>query len=136
MTESCRLSACNFTKNELLHRYFSRILTANFRIPIFQNTSQVAASAETYSGLCQTSKMNLFCEYNWRHKAVNYFQKKLHLRCFTRFCVRLLWSYKFYLSNVQIQSLLKLILKTLQCIWCRFCTHKWNFMPTQRCNVI
>ena len=22
MTESCRLSACNFTKNELLHRYF------------------------------------------------------------------------------------------------------------------
>ena len=51
-TESCRLSACNFTKNELLHRYFSRILTANFRTPIFQNTSQVAASAEAYSGPC------------------------------------------------------------------------------------
>ena len=31
--------SCNFTKNELLPRYFSRILTANFRISIFQNTS-------------------------------------------------------------------------------------------------
>ena len=38
-TESCRLSACNFTKNELLHRYFSRILTADFKTPIFQKTS-------------------------------------------------------------------------------------------------
>ena len=63
-TESCRLSACNFTKNELFHRYFSRILTANFRIPIFRNTFQVAAFAEAYSGPCQTSKMELFCEYN------------------------------------------------------------------------
>ena len=63
-TESCRLSACNFTKNELLHRYFSGILAANFRAPIFQNTSQVAASAKVYSGPCETSKMELFCEYN------------------------------------------------------------------------
>ena len=30
----------------------------------------------------------------------------------------------------------KLILKALQCIRCRFCTHKWNFMPARRCNVI
>ena len=52
-TESCRLSACNFTKNELLRRYFSRILTVNFRTPIFHNTSHVAASAEAYSGSCQ-----------------------------------------------------------------------------------
>ena len=51
-TENCRLSASNFTKNELLHRYFSRILTANFRAPIFQNTSEVAASVEAYSGPC------------------------------------------------------------------------------------
>ena len=35
-------------------------------------------------------KMELFCEYNKRLKAGNYFHKKnLHLRCFTRFCVRL-----------------------------------------------
>ena len=75
-----RLSACNFTKNELLHRYFSRILTANFRTPIFQNTSYVDASAEAYSGPC---------EYNKHFKAINSFHKKLHLRCFTRFCVHL-----------------------------------------------
>ena len=43
----------SFTKNKLLHRYFSRILTANSRKPIFQNTSQVNASAEGYSGPCQ-----------------------------------------------------------------------------------
>ena len=43
---------------------FSMILTANFRTPIFQNTSQVAASAEAYSGPCQTPKMELFCECN------------------------------------------------------------------------
>ena len=42
----------------------SKNLTANFRTPIFQNTSQVAASAEVYSGPCQTSKRKLFCEYN------------------------------------------------------------------------
>ena len=48
-TESCGLSACNFTINEL-HMYFSSILTANFRTPISQNTSQVAGSAESYSG--------------------------------------------------------------------------------------
>ena len=30
---------CNFTKNELPRRYFSRILTANFSAPIFQKTS-------------------------------------------------------------------------------------------------
>ena len=34
-------------------------------------------------------KMELFCEYNERLKAVNYIYKKLHLRCFTRFCVHL-----------------------------------------------
>ena len=38
-SESCRLSACSFTGNELLHGYFSRVLTANFRTPTFQNTS-------------------------------------------------------------------------------------------------
>ena len=30
----------NFTKNELCHRYFSRIVTAHFRIPIFQTRFQ------------------------------------------------------------------------------------------------
>ena len=30
-SKNCRLPAWKFTKNELLHRYFSRILTANFR---------------------------------------------------------------------------------------------------------
>ena len=64
VTESCRLSAWNFTKNELLHRDLLRIVTANFRTPIFQNTSQGAVSAEAYSGLCQTSKIELFCECN------------------------------------------------------------------------
>ena len=59
-----RLSACSFTKNNLLHRYFSRMLIANFRTPIFHNTSQVAASAEAYSGPCLISKKELFCEYN------------------------------------------------------------------------
>ena len=49
MTENCRMSACNFTKNEVLHSYFSRILTADFRTPIFQNSFQVAASTEKYS---------------------------------------------------------------------------------------
>ena len=95
-----------FTKSELFYRCFSRILTANFRTPIFQNTSQVVASTEAYSGPCETSKMEFFCKYNKRLKAVNCFTKKLHLRCFTRFCARLFWSYKFYLSNVQVQSLL------------------------------
>ena len=33
-------------------------------------------------------------------------------------------------------SLFQLILKALQCIWCRFCTHNWNFMPAQRGNAI
>ena len=88
-TESCRLSACNFTKNELFHRYFSRILTANFRTTIFQNTFQVAASAEAYSGPCQTSKMELFVNIINGLKPLTIFTKKLHLRCFTRFCVRL-----------------------------------------------
>ena len=35
--------------------------------------------SEAYSGPCQTSKMELF------FLAVNYFQKKLHLRCLTKF---------------------------------------------------
>ena len=56
--------SCNFTKNELLHRFFSRALIVNFRKPIFKNTSQVAASAEAYSGLCQIFKIEFFCEYN------------------------------------------------------------------------
>ena len=43
---------------------FKGFLTANFRTPIFQNTSQVAASAEAYSGPCRIFKMELFCEYN------------------------------------------------------------------------
>ena len=34
-----RLQAFNFTQNKLFHRYFSRIVTVNFRAPIFQNTS-------------------------------------------------------------------------------------------------
>ena len=42
----------------------SRILTTDFKTPIFQNTSQVATSAEAYSRICQISKMELFCEYN------------------------------------------------------------------------
>ena len=51
--------------------YFSEILTANFRTPIFQNTFQVAASAEGYSGPCEASDMELLCEYNYKLKAVN-----------------------------------------------------------------
>ena len=34
------------------------------------------------------AKMELFCEYNEQLKAA-IFTKKLHLRCFTRFCLRL-----------------------------------------------
>ena len=37
---SCRLETWNFTKNELLQRYFSKILTINLRISIFQNLFQ------------------------------------------------------------------------------------------------
>ena len=91
-----RLSACNFTKNELLHMYFSRILTANFRTPIFQNTFQVAASAEAYSGPCQTSKMELFVNIINGLKPLTIFTKKLHLRCFTRFCVCLCSEFTSY----------------------------------------
>ena len=47
-------------------------------------------------------------------------------------CMPLFWSYKFYLSDAQVQSLLSLVLKALQCIWCHFCMHKRNFMPAQR----
>ena len=40
-------------------------------------------------------------------KPLTIFIKKLHLRYFKRFCCTpLLWSYKFYLANVQVQSLL------------------------------
>ena len=49
-------------------------------------------------------------------------------------CTPLFWSYKFYLSNVQAQSLLYFILKPLQCIWFCFFKHKGNFMPTQQRN--
>ena len=34
-------------------------------------------------------------------KVLTIFTKKLHLRCFTRFCACLFWTYKLYLSNVQ-----------------------------------
>ena len=81
-TESCRLSACNFTKNELLHRYFSRILTANFRTPIFQNISQVAASAEAYWDLVKHWRWSFFVNIINGLKLLSIFTKKLHLRCF------------------------------------------------------
>ena len=86
VTESCRLSACNFTKNELLHRYLSGILTENFRTPNFQNTSPCL-------------------------KPLTIFTKRLHLRCFTRFCVCLFsevtssiyqtYKFKVYLTHFE-----------------------------------
>ena len=68
VTESCRLSACNFDKNELLLSYFSRILTANFKTPLKWLLLQ--------RRIQDLVKMELFCEYNKRLKAVNYFHKK------------------------------------------------------------
>ena len=39
-TNECLVfKACNLTKNELLHRYFSRIWTKSLRTPFLQNTS-------------------------------------------------------------------------------------------------
>ena len=38
--KSCGFLASNFTKNELPHSYVSKILTENFRISIFYNTTQ------------------------------------------------------------------------------------------------
>ena len=64
--------------------FFLRILTANLRTPIFQNTFQVAASAEAYSGPCHNGA---FLWHNERPKAVTIFAKKFHLRCFTRFYI-------------------------------------------------
>ena len=57
------------------------------------------------------------------------FTKKLHLRCFTRLCVHLCSEvtssiYQTYKFKVYCNS-----------FW-RHCTHKWNFMPAQQCNVI
>ena len=37
--------ACNFTKNGVLHRYFSRDLNANFRVPVLQNNYFLLAAA-------------------------------------------------------------------------------------------
>ena len=52
-------------------------------------------------------KMELFCEYNERLKAVNYFYKKAPSSMFHKvLCTPLFWSCKFYLWNVQGQSLL------------------------------
>ena len=52
-------------------------------------------------------KMELFCEYNDLLKAVNYFHKKAPSQMFHKvLCMPLFWGYKFYLSNVQVQSLL------------------------------
>ena len=52
-------------------------------------------------------------------------------------CTPLFWSYKFYLSNVQVQVYSNSFWRhCMQCLWCRFCAHKWNFMPARRCNVI
>ena len=43
--------AVKFAKNELLHRYFSSISTANSRTPIFQNTSHWLFLKITYNEL-------------------------------------------------------------------------------------
>ena len=42
-----------------------------------------------------TSKMKLFCKNSQRLKAVNYFHKKLHLRCYTGFWIHLCSSELF-----------------------------------------
>ena len=73
-------------------------------------------------------KMALFVNIINGLKSLTIFTKKLHLRCFTRFCV-CLWSevtssiYQTYKFKVYYH-------------WCRFCMHKLNFMLAQRCNVI
>ena len=85
-TESCRLLACNFTKNEVLHKYFSRILTANFRTPIFQNSSERLFCRGVFGIL---SRWSFFVNIMNSLKPLTIFTKKLHLRCFTRFCVQL-----------------------------------------------
>ena len=89
--------------------YFSRILTANFRTPIFQNTSQVVASAEVNVGPCQTPKMELFVNIINSLKLFTIFTKKSHLRCFTGFCVHLCSevtssSYQMYKFKVYCNS--------------------------------
>ena len=83
-TESCRLLACNFTKNELLHRYFSRILTANFRTPLKWLLLQ-----RRIQDLVKHLRWSFFVNIINDLKPLTIFTKKLHLRCFTRFYVRL-----------------------------------------------
>ena len=65
--------ACNFTKNELLPRYFSRILTANFKYLFSRTLFKWLLLQRRIQDLVQ---MKLFCEYNERLKTVNYFHKK------------------------------------------------------------
>ena len=86
-TESCWLSDCNFTKNELLYRYFSRILTANLRSPIFQTTLPNNCFCRGVFGTL--SRWSFFVNIMNDLKQLTIVTKKLHLRCFTRFCVHL-----------------------------------------------
>ena len=89
-TESCSLSACNFlsastfTKSELLHRYFSRILTANFRTPLKWLLLQ-----RRIQDLVKHLRWSFFVNIINDLKPLTIFTKKLHLRCFTRFYVHL-----------------------------------------------
>ena len=126
MTESCRLSACNFTKNEFFYTYFSRILTAIFRTPIFQNISQIATSAEVYSGPRQTSKMKLFVNIINDLKPLAILTKTLHLMSHKVLCTSLLELQVLFIKCTSSKFIVT-HLKSLQCIWCRFFTHKGNY---------
>ena len=59
-----------------------------FWLQISEHLFQVAASAEVYSGPCQTSiRWSFFVNIINGLNPLTIFTKKLPLRCFTRFCV-------------------------------------------------
>ena len=85
-TESCRLSACNFTKTELLCRFF-KDFDCKFQSTYFP---EHLLSSCFCRGVFRTlSRWSFFVNIINDLKPLTIFTKKLHLRCFTRFCVRL-----------------------------------------------
>ena len=62
--QGTRLKVADCQPATLLKMNFFIGIFQGFWLKISEHLFQVAASIEVYSGPCQTSKMELFCEYN------------------------------------------------------------------------
>ena len=88
-TESCRLLACHFTKNGLPHRYFQGFWLQISEHLFSRTPLKWLLLHRHIQDLAKHLRWSFFVNIINGLKLLTIFTKKVHLRCFTRFCVRL-----------------------------------------------